>query len=695
MNIESATEFQSYHNGRTKDPYINRGGRRVKSRIPVEERPVLVWDMEGISLSGQEAPQHPVLFGHSRDLQNALIGKKLTTWDMLNSVVDAGEQYPDALHIGFGFRYDSNMILQDFSRGYIDHLYRNGTGRIHDGNRREWRITWIPGKRFTVTRMGEDPQNPKKGKTSVTIDDFSSFFGGASFLKVAEQLLKDELTPEDHEVIRRGKEQRGQLDWEHIDEIHRYWRLEITLMQRTFEKFRAVMVQAGFPLNEWYGPGALANHINRVHGIRPHLVGAQHGTGEMPGPVHEASKRAFSGGRFELFQAGRHVGPVYAIDINSAYPYALTGVPSLSPEHGFWQHRDNPDTISRFGVYRISFEAPGASPIEYRPMPLFFRDERGLISYPNRVHGWYWSPEARMVLDTPGVTIHEGWEWIQTSEVYPWTFLNEMYDTRQRLGKATLLSMPFKLGPNSLYGKYAQTVGWDKKKKTAPRSHALPVAGWITSYCRSMLWSIIRQIPDHVIAVETDSVYTTVDPRNLDITLGTGLGEWDFNQYDELLYVQSGMYHYRSGDEWVGTRSRGLGRAEFSAEAVSSFLQSLVPGEEWSSLTIKTRPRFIGAGAALANPFTFRRTHCSWRAQERVISFGDTGKRRLFHSASVEYQAGVSPFERPYSLAVASSSDGVRLSAARLLPWEREQTVEVSEIVEAIRAEEETQALDK
>jgi hypothetical protein len=654
-----------------------------------------MWDMEGISLSGTESPQHPVLFGCSRDLSGALISKKLSSWEMLNYIIDMGEKYPDALHIGFGFRYDSNMILQDFSRGYIERLYRHGTGRIHDGNRREWRITWIPGKRFTVTRMGEDPKQPKKGKVSVTIDDFSSFFGGATFLKVAEQLLGDELTAEDHEVIRHGKEQRGQLDWDAFDEIHRYWRLEIVLMQRTFEKFRAVMIQAGFALRDWYGPGALANHINRVHGIRSYLVGAQHGTGDMPDSVHEASKRAFSGGRFELFKAGRHVGPIYAIDINSAYPYALTGVPSLSPEHGFWQLRRNPTSIARFGVYRISFEAPGASAIEYRPMPLFFRDEKGLISYPNRVHGWYWSPEARMVLDLPGITIHEGWEWVQTSEVYPWTFLNEMYETRQRLGKQNLLSMPFKLGPNSLYGKYAQTVGWDQKKRTAPRSHALPVAGWVTSYCRSMLWSVIRQIPDDVIAVETDSVYTTVNPRQLDITLGTGLGEWDYQQYDELLYVQSGMYHYRSGDEWIGTRSRGLGRAEFSAETVSAFLKQLVPGEEWQSLTIKTRPRFIGAGAALANPFTFRRTHCSWRSQERVISFGDTGKRRLFHSASPEYQSGHSPYESPYRLAVSSASDGVRLSAARRLPWEREQTVEVTELLTRIDEEKETQSLGK
>jgi len=663
-----------YHNGSYASDRTDNNGRKAKRRIPMAERPVIAWDMEGISLSGQEAPQHPVVFGSSVDVETPLVDKKLTSWDMLRYIISVGERYPDAIHVGFGFRYDSNMILQDFPRGYIERLYRHGTGRIHDASGTEWRISWIPGKRFTVTKVLGG-----KKRVSVTIDDYSSFFGGSAFLTVCEQLLRDELSSSDRDVIAHGKEQRGQLDWSELPTILHYWKLEIQLIARTFIKFRDTMVQAGFTLDAWYGPGALANHINRVHKIRTHLVGAQ-SSGDMPAPVHEASKRAFSGGRFELFRAGRHVGPIYAIDINSAYPYALTGVPSLDPQFGFWQHTHSPGRIARFGVYRISFEAPGAGPIEYRPMPLFYRDERGLISYPNRVHGWYWSPEARMVLGMPGITIHEGWEWVQTSEVYPWEFLNEMYETRQRLGKQNLLSMPFKLGPNSLYGKYAQTVGWDKKKNTAPRSHALPVAGWVTSYCRSMLWSVIRQIPNDVIAVETDSVYTTADPRTLDLQLGNQLGEWDFTEYEELMYVQSGMYHTRSEGAWRGTRSRGMGRAEFTAEMVERFLRELVPGREWPSLTIKTKPRFIGAGAALANPFTFRKTHCSWRSQERVISFGDTGKRRFFAAASPEFQQGFTPYEKPYRLAVSSNSDGVRLSTPRRLPWEKEHTDEVKEI---------------
>lgn len=686
MQISSnGTAFPAYHNGSTTSLDRDKYGRK-KAPEPID-RTVIAWDMEGMSLSGEKQPQHPVIFGHSRDIDNPLIGRKLGSWAMLELIAETAQKYPHAIHVGFGFRYDANMILQGFSQGYIRHLYKNGSGRVHDANGCEWRIRWVPGKFLTITKvLGKG----KHEKVTANIQDYSSFFGGMAFLNTAENILKDELTESDRAVIARGKEARGSQTWEELDDVLYYWRLEIRLIQRVFEKFREVMYQAGFGLRDWYGPGALANYINKSHGIRPHLAGAQVTSASMPLEVHSASKRAFSGGRFELFKAGLHRGPIYSIDINSAYPFALTGVPSLKEGHGFWTHTAHPERVTRFGVYRISFEAPGAGPVEYRPMPLFWRDRRGLISYPNRLHGWYWSPEARMVLGLPGVTIHEGWEWVQTEEVYPWDFLSEMYTTRQRLGKTNLLSMPFKLGPNSLYGKYAQTVGWDKKKQLPPRSHALPIAGWITSYCRSMLWDVIRQDPSSVIAVETDSVYTTRDPRTLDIEIGSSLGQWDYSEYDDLMYIQSGMYHTRVDGKWTGTKSRGMGKAEFTAEMVSEYLQQLIPGQEWPELTIRTKPRFIGAGAALANPFSFKQRHCSWRPQDRVISFGDTGKRRLFHAACPEYQDGLTPWDKPYHLAVSSNSDGVSLSAGRKLPWENEQhPQEVADIRELVNAEEE------
>lgn len=683
VSSEAVADFPTpYHNGSTK-----RGGKRAKAPDMLD-REVIAWDMEGMNLSGDNKPQHPVIFGSSVGVSSPLVSRRLSSMEMLNHIIDTGQEHPHAIHVGYGFRYDSNMMLQDFNQKLIERLWNDGHARFRDTDGSQWSLHWIPGKMFTITKRINAKGHSKTDKTTVRIFDYSSFFGGSVFLKACEQILRKELTDDDREVIEHGKAARGAQGWDELDDVLYYWRREIVLIARVFEKFRNVMYQAGFALKDWYGPGALANYINAVHKIRPHLAAAQTTSTFMPEAVHEASKIAFSGGRFELFQGGRVQGPLYSIDINSAYPYALTLVPSLDPNNGEWRHVSSPSTTVRFGLYRISFKAPRAKAFEKRPMPLFWRSPDGLISYPNHVHGWYYSPEARMVMGMDGVTVHEGWEWHTHVEVFPWKFLNEMYQTRQRLGKQNLLSMPFKLGPNSLYGKYAQTVGWNQKENLPPKSHALPVAGWVTSYCRSMLWSIIRQIPDKVIAVETDSVFTTVDPRTLKLTLGDGLGEWGMTEYDELMYLQSGMYHYKQNGEWVGVRSRGMSRAEYPPDRAADYLQSLQPGEQWEPLTLTTKPKFIGAGAAINSAAPFKVRHCAWLPQTREMTFGDTGKRRHIQAACEACCDNHTPYDQPHRLVINSISDGTTLSFPRRLPWEQAHT----DVIEAIRLAEETES---
>jgi hypothetical protein len=706
-----------YHNGSTKQPHNGEDGRIRISKVPVMERRVIAWDMEGMSLSGPDKPQHPVLFGCSARVDRPLIGERLSSLSMLHHVIHVGRANPTAIHIGYVFKYDANMMLQDLPFHCIVRLWkRNRTRFIEpravDDNGRAmdehgwwyWTVQYIPGKKLTITRS-DSPRNSKgrkgvgyKGsadRTTVTIYDYSAFFGGASFLSVAESILRDELSDDDRETIARGKAERGTNTYADLPRVLHYWRREIVLIERVFRRFRDVMDRAGFQLSEWYGPGALANAINRTRGIRSHLAGGQStsGLGVMPLEVHEASKVAFSGGRFEPFQLGRTTGPIHCVDINSAYPYALTMVPSLSPEHGQWVHDDRPTKIQRFGIYRITYRAPRGSAVEFRPMPLFWRDARGMISYPALVSGWYMSPEARLVISMPGVTVHEGWVWESDKAVFPWEFLHDMYATRQRLGKDNLLSLPFKLGPNSLYGKYAQTVGWNETKRTPPKSHCLPVAAWVTSYCRAMLWNAMSRAPDRIVAVETDSIFTTATPDELGVTIGPGLGQWSHKVIDEIVYLQSGVYLSKSGDTWNGVRSRGVTRSEFPTDDVLAYLQTLEPGQSWPAFTLTTKPRFVGMGAALQlsrkNGEAFKRHHCTWQVQHKDITFGDRGKRRHHAPFCRACSDGLSPWDGPHRTFVASPSDGECMSHPRRLPWEQKHTDEVQEIRDQIVLERE------
>lgn len=677
-----------YHKGDSLYEDYDRKSFRRKAPAGIDKK-VIAWDMEGMSLSGQDIAQHPVVWGCSLHVDQPLVicspDQRLSSRDMLEYIIRVGEANPHALHIGFGFRYDANMLIAGLGRNKIESLWKTGRVRFRFDTEFMWSIRWVPGKMFTVTKRWGKKRN-SRAKVSVTIYDFVSFFG-KKFIDVCEDILREDLSEEDRKVIEHGKSERGSNAWEDLSDVLYYWRCEIVLMRRVFEKFRKVMHDAGFALKEWYGPGALANYINATKGIRPVLSGVQRSGGLSLEP-HEAAKIAFSGGRFELFQAGRIRGPIWTVDINSAYPYALAQLPTF--ENGFWLHRENPSTVVRFGIYRITYKDPSATPFQFKPQPLFWRDHRGLISYPSVAHGWYYSPEAKMVQNMPGVTIHEGWEWIpEDPKTRPWAFLQEMYNARQEIGKKNLLSMPFKLGPNSLYGKYAQTVGWNQETNEPPRSHALPVAGWVTSYCRAMLWTVMNQSPSNVIGVETDSVFLTKDPTTLDITIGDGLGEWGVTKYDEMIYLQSGMYHTRQGEQWQGVKSRGMSAVEMPYASTTEYLRTLGTTTAWDPMVITTRPKFIGAGAAIASSESFAENFCSWRSQRREIGIGTTGKRIHNHNLCLTCASGIGPDVAPHRLFVNSLSDGTTLSHPRTLPWETNYPKEVQEIRDQIAIENE------
>lgn len=679
IHVCDGQEIEEYHTGKgpTRD-------------VPLERRKIIAWDGEGMKLSGDDKPQHYVLFGCSADVDNPLIGKKLQTLDMLDYMIEIGQRYPRAVHVGYGFRYDMNMIIQTMSIPDKATLKLENKVTLRPASRpgMKYRIEWIPGKMFQVTkRWGPG----KRDATTVCIDDVVSFFA-CPFIKAVESILSDELSEEDRMVVAHGKEARADNLWDDMPDVLTYWRAEIKLMERMTERFREVMYNAGFKLNRWYGPGALASYVIRTKGLRNHIQNRPH-----IDAVHEASKHAYAGGRFELFRIGRIEGPVYGYDINSAYPSALSHAPSLGADHGEWVHVDKPTRIEEFGVYRIKYRHGGKpSLLEYRAMPLFHRDNRGAISFPTALEGWYWSPEARVAMAIGnrygGVEIEEGWVW-DNDGTKPFLFMEEMFNKRMELGKKNVISMPYKLGPNSMYGKLAQRVGWKVDKDgnaQPPMSHCLPLAGWITSKCRAELMRAMMQIPpDKLVAVETDGIYTTSPPGDMALDFGDGLGQWGVDTYDEMLYLQNGIYHRRDGALWLPPKSRGLDITSVSQPVVEQYLRNCRPGD-FDPLTVEMRERFVGLSAAMVGykgEFSVGRVkerHCRWERGKRDVEPGGSGKRMHVPKICPACNAGATAWDAPHPLVIRTRAgiSAPMMSAQHHLPWEG---LEVPEITDKAR----------
>src|SRR5258706_13233217 len=636
----------------------------------IDGRPFIAWDGEGINLSGSGRPQDYVLFGSTED---RIVSKDgLNSFDCLEHIIATGTNNPGAVHIGFAFSYDANMICKTLAPMTLARLHSQGWVRVKRDNGDTFVITFARGKYFRVTKYlpGYNAKTNKTAKITVQIFDIFSFFM-CSFIKAYEDMIGP--IPE---VIKSGKGGRSNFSLEEFDVMETYWTLEVQLMKELAEELRKRVYNAGLRISQWHGPGALASYALRANGIKAHMADA----GKQ---VREAARYAYAGGRFELFKCGRITGRIYSFDINSAYPYAISKLPSLA--EGTWRHVSNPDPNrhARFGVYHVIQNRSKLFARE--PGVLFHRDRHHNISFPWELEGWYWSPETGMAARRGG-TVVEGWEYVGNKS-RPFAWIQEMYATRQDWkARGISAQVALKLCMNSCYGKLAQRVGWSLENQRIPPFHQLEWAGWVTSYVRTMLYVLMSRIPfDKLIAVETDGIFTTCSPQELGVTESKELGGWEIKEYDEMLYVQSGLAWMHDHSGWHDKR-RGLDPCRkghdpnecdcsgtFSLNACRTYLRGLHAKPNGDNPWVPYRgetTRFVGMGQALASKKSLAERHCVWETVPREVAAGSAGKRVHVWGSCDACGQGASAYDMAHDLVIRSTSSGQPWSTPHSIPWE-------------------------
>lgn len=308
------------------------------------------------------------------------------------------------------------------------------------------------------------------------------------------------------------------------------------------------------------------------------------------------------------------------------------------------------------------------------------------ITYPWITDGWYWSPEAYHAMKC-GAEIVEGWEYVEWSEL-PFSWVADMYAQRSDWKKRGISAqIALKLCMNSMYGKLAQRVGWDPISRRLPPFHQLEWAGWVTSLTRARLFTIMQRIPfDQLIAVETDGVYTTAKPTDLNIHSSDELGGWSITEYDEVMYVQSGLAWLHDNSGWHDKR-RGLDPCRknhtpescdcdsvFSLSACREYLDQLHGNPDRTSpwpVYKGSTTRFVGLGQALASARPMLERHCVWETVPREITPGG-GKRIHVPFACPACRDGVSAYDRAHDLVINSRAVLQPESFPHTIPWENE-----------------------
>lgn len=620
-----------------------------------ENKEFICWDGEGITFP-DDTQQSYVLFGNSKGYR--LQSSSLGTIECFEMMMETEQDFPDAIHVGFAFTYDFEMMMKDVPLGYMRDIKKKGYTSW-----KGYRIEFRKGKWLSVSRKNDNE------KTVVCkIWDVWSFFS-TSFVVALKEYLGDSDTVT---FIAENKLNRGLFVWDDLTSglIDRYMTAELDTMVLLMNTLRDRLYAAGLRITNWHGPGAIATFAMTQRGVKKAMA-------IIPEQVGEASRFAYAGGRFELFRMGYHHDTVHSYDIRSAYPSAIRHLPNLTS--GTWSHVDRPTKVEEFGVYRLKFTHGNL--MTTRPMPFFYRDRQSAVHFPNVVEGWYWSPEANMAQYLSNdAEIIEGWVYKDTGE-RPFAWIEETYDLRaqwKREGNPSQIAL--KLLMNSMYGKFAQRVGF--KGKDSPTWHQLEWAGFITSHCRAKLFQgmIEAHSKNALIAVETDGIFSTQPLSSLHV--GPKLGDWEHETYDSLIYLQSGFYFKQKDGIWQ-SRSRGFDKGSITVEDAVGALGKWRPWQDDAPLgqILGSMTRFTTMGQYLSyhNGESWRRT---WNTNIRELNLGTDGKRihrPLFCQACSQ---GMSPTDVLHDMTVYQQVGG--MTYPHILPWIDNTTNPFREIEEGI-----------
>lgn len=601
--------------------------------------PFIGWDGEAPQDTGYS------LFGSSAG--HEVCEPALSTESCFNLLLAAKEENPHSIFVWFGGRYDWDEITRaSIPLTKLARLKMHGVLWWHG-----YRLTEIEGKIYSITRDG----------IRAVIYEISGWFGKAYVRALRDYGIRcdrclhgsrscdlddmgigggyDSGSPGSDNLsdcvcvcvlcrMEAEKKRRGDFVWKEIAEIAEYMRDELACMPELMNRVREIVLKAGFDPKGWYGPSALGRQLLTRYKVFDYMA-------ECPPEVNEAACFAFAGGRFEFFRGGILKYNCTA-DQNSAYMHAALDVPNLRA--GQWRQGCAFEE-GKFAVYHIRYRDRSRPVDVLKPNPLFRRLKNGNVLWPRRVTGWYWSPEAELVKDSPYAEFLDAWIFDEQPSERPFEFVHEVFDKRLYLQSLPAdnpereAEWALKRALASIYGQLARTVGWDKRTGTPPRTHQIEWAGYILSKCRANMYKVAIACGEHLVSIDTDSVTATCP---IVVPEGIQLGEWKTEHHEAGVYFQNGVYFTLDDGKWSKGKTRGMERRRGIPPVNPHLLMTAI--REGLSVRMRPKRRYVTTKMALAGQL---KHHGQWREHPgNVLHFGGGGKR--YHNAKFcpEYCTG-------------------------------------------------------
>lgn len=396
-------------------------------------------------------------------------------------------------------------------------------------------------------------------------------FWQTSFLNVIDprNWIDPVVSAEEYSIVEIGKDKRRSAVLD--EDMRKYNRLENTLLARVMNSLNLGFEDIGIHLSRsrWYGPGQGSAVWLKKRMPKKDLIRET-----IPDWFMEASRKSYYGGWFEIFVHGVIKGITHEYDINSAYPHVIASLPCLL--HGEYTTGIGRPSLAERDICLVRARVWSRSPYQDKSNrrqyigSMLHRTSSGSILRPGITDGWFWwdeLEEARRAGCITRISDDRIYEWVKYHPCDcppPLADVKGLYEKRLQVGKDTAKGKGAKLIYNSMYGKFAQSIGM-------PQFGNAVYASRITSGCRKMALRAIASHPgglSEVAMVATDAVFFLSEHPGLDV--GEGLGQWGYKARKNLTIFKPGVYWDDETRRQIVLKqkpkfkARGINAAEFA-----------------------------------------------------------------------------------------------------------------------------------
>lgn len=422
----------------------------------------------------------------------------------------------------YGLNYDVNMWLRDVPKTHLRHLWDTNKCVYEPRGKAPFKIEYVQSHWFRLEQL----RGP-----SIQIYEVFGFFQ-SSFINALASWgfpVQDEMST--------MKALRGSFSQEDLQRVIDYCHSECESLASLMTDLELACKDAKIVPRHWMGAGSLAGTLLSTRkSLKEHHA---HDDELGDDSCEDAILRAYFGGRVEMLKQGIFYG-VKAADIRSAYPYAISQLPSLYERKLTYQKKYNIE--AEHAIWRVSWNEQDSDNL-VMPFPVRYKKD---VYYPSAGIGWYHAIEVRTAIELGyKIEVHGGYVLRENVKIRLFTWVREMYDIREQWkseGKAA--EKVLKLALNSLYGKMAQGVflstsmySFMLREQPRPQWQSYFWAGEVTAVTRARMLRAANEC-DRPLMIATDGLFC----KDTDIEDTPGLGGWEVSEYESIFIARPGVY---------------------------------------------------------------------------------------------------------------------------------------------------------